>query len=329
MNIQRKTFCYCVSKFPTRPNKIKGFTLIELSLAIIISAFVMLGLNGILNTALQANQISSKQNAAMQQARFAMQQMVRAIASSQRLLLPLGENPNTAWSESVRDVLAVTLSPNLDRDKDGWADANNDKDYLDINNNGSRDIGETERIDEDTSNDMTNDNKSGIIFIDDDGDGNVDEDHNDDDDEDGTRDEDLLGKGDEDNDGSIDEDLNINMNGDGSPGIQGYDDDFDGSVDEGNKDDDDEDGLRDEDWIDPVVFFLNGNTLMQRIPNINPTDGTDYGEYTIAENITQLRIERISGNDGQSVLVDITLTISPPDTEAISLNTSVRIGASL
>lgn len=329
MKRQRKQVYRSLEKTPAYSAKTKGYTLIELTLAILISAILMFGISAMLNIALQADQDSRSQNDTLQQARFAMQQMVRAVAGTRRLLIPLGENTSTAWSESVRDVLAVTLDPTLDRDQNGWADANNDEDYLDINSNSSRDAGEIERIDEDTFDDMSNDNKSGIIGIDDDGDGSVDESAIADDDEDNLFNEDKIGGTDDDNDGTVDEDVYRDMNSDGSPGILGFDDDYDGSVDEGGNNDDDEDGTSNEDWLDPVVFFLNGTTLIQRIPNINPTDGTDYGEYAIAENVTQLRLERITGNDGKTLLVDITLQISPPDTEPVNLNTRVRVGVRL
>ena len=50
----------------------------------------------------------------------------------------------------------------------------------------------------------------------------------------------------------IDEDVSFDMNDDGDTGIDGFDDDGDGSVDEGfhNDSDDDEDGLFDEDPLD-------------------------------------------------------------------------------
>ena len=255
--------------------------------------------------------------------------MVKSIRMTRRLMIPLGENPNTAYSESVRDVLAVTLDPTLDRDKDGWADANNDKDYLDVNNNGSRDAGEPERVDEDTQGDMTNDNKSGIILIDDDGDGFVDESPVSDDDEDSLFDEDKLDGIDNDNDGSIDEDMGHSMRESGAPGILGFDDDFDGSVDEGDGKDDDEDGSQGDDWLDPVVYFLNGTTLMQRVPNINPADGTDYQENQIAENVTDFQVKRIPQGGGRSVLVDITLEITSANGERVEFNTSVGVGSGL
>ncbi|MBT8144694.1 MAG: MSCRAMM family adhesin SdrC, partial [Gammaproteobacteria bacterium] len=165
---------------------------------------------------------------------------------------------------------------------------------------------------------------------DDDGDGEIDPSSGSnpemDNDEDGAITEDSIDGVDNDGDGSVDEDLQGDMNADGSPGIAGVDDDGDGSVDEGSPPDDDEDGTNNEDWFDAVVFFLNGSTLMERRPNLNPADGTDYTEYPIADNVTQFRVERIPGTGKRAVLVDITLELTPPGGEPVSLNTRVRVG---
>ena len=307
-----------------------GYTLLEMTLAILIAAVLILGIEGLLSSALQADKQSRSQNNTLQQARFAMQQMLRAAANARHLLIPLAENPNTAWSESLRDVLAVTLDPTLDRDQNGWADANNDQDYLDINNNKARDVQEPERIDEDPGADRSNDGAAGLIGIDDNGDGSVDNGFDQfDDDEDGASDEDPVNGLDDDADGAIDEDPPADAENDLKPGLRGVDDDYDGSVDEGSNSDNDEDNSTDEDWLDSVVFFLNGTTLMQRIPNLNPIDGTDYGEYPIAENVTQFQVSRIIGGDGITTLVDISLTLSPPGAEPVTLATRIRVGKGL
>jgi len=303
-------------------------------MAVTLAAILLLGLSDVVGTALRAEQESRLQNDTLQQARFAMQQMVNAVSKTRRLMIPLGENPATAWKESERNVLAVTLDPTLDRDKDGWADANNDKDYLDVNNNGSRDAGEPERIDEDPGGDVTNDAAPGIVGIDDDGDGVVDEQHtgggplNEDDDEDGVANEDGWDGLDNDADNSLDEDPEKDMTGDGLPGKGLVDDDLDGTIDEGDKNDDDEDGVVDEDWLDPVVYYLNGTTLMERMPNINPSSGADYTAYPIAENVSQFLVRRIPGNNG-STLVEITLTLSPPNARPVTLTTRVNVGSGL
>lgn len=313
--------------------KQQGLSLLEMLIAVSIAGVLMAAISGVIGNALNAERSTRLQNEAMQQTSYALQIMSHAVRKTRRLMIPLGENPATAWTESERDVLAVTLDPTLDRDKDGWADANNDKDFLDVNNNGSHDAGEPERIDEDLANDNTNDLAPGIVGIDDNGDGVIDNSSaltpTVDNDEDNAETEDSINNIDTDNDGAIDEDIQQDMNMDIGPGIKGFDDDFDGSVDEGNNDDDDEDGARGEDWYDPVVFFLNGTTLMQRIPNINPVDGTDYTEYPIADNVTQLLVKRLIGGNGSTVLVDITLTLSAPDTEPVTLNTTIGVGSGL
>jgi prepilin-type N-terminal cleavage/methylation domain-containing protein len=307
----------------------KAFTLLEILVSLSIAAFVIAGTSGLINTALQAEQKTRTQNNALQQARFAMQRMTHAVSRAQRLQIPLGENTATTWSESLRNVLAVSLDPALDRDKDGWADANNDKDFLDVNNNGMRDLGEPERIDEDIDIDNNNDSAKGIKGIDDNGDGTVDGGTANDNDEDGSNIEDSINDIDDDEDGSIDEDIDNDMSGDGKAGISSVDDDYDGTVDEGKEDDDDEDGQTSEDWLDQQVFFLKGSTLMERLPNIDPADGADYSEYPIADNVSQLRVERLTGGNVSTILVDISLTITPVNGVPVSLNTRVAVGSAL
>jgi len=324
-----------------------GFTLIELLISLAFAALLMVALTGVVSRVSHVKDGTQVRNDTTHEARFAMQRMVTAVRQGDRLLLPLADNPNTGWREDVREqtnpptppaggstlataVLAVTMGPTLDRDEDGWADANNDKDFLDLNNNSSRDPGEPERIDEDLAHDNSNDGEDGIFGIDDDGDGLVDETGSaNDDDEDGSPDEDDLGNGDEDSDGALDEDISQEMNNDGAPGILGFDDDYDGAIDEGNNDDDDEDGLRNEDWFDPVVFHLSGTTLLERLPDLNPIDGADFTEYAIAENVTHFRVERLPNAGKRAALVDITLEVTVPDGEPTSLNTRVRVGGGL
>lgn len=331
----------------------KGLTLLEILISVSIAGILIAAISGFINTALNAGQTTHFQNDTQQQARFAMQRMTRAVSKSRQLRLPLGENLNTKCSESVRGdnsdsdannncndigVLAVALDPTLDRDKDGWADANNDKDFLDVNKSGTRDAGEPEQIDEDTGKDNNNDGASGIKDIDDDGDINADIDglSTTDNDEDGINNEDSIDGVDNDNplDGSIDEDIDKDMNGNLKPGITGVDDDYDGAVDDGVIDDDDEDGAVSEDWIDEQVFFLdktdpNNYKLKERLPDINAVDGADYTEYVIVENVSQFRIERLLGANGSTVLVDITLTLSPPGSQPVILNTRVGVDGGL
>jgi prepilin-type N-terminal cleavage/methylation domain-containing protein len=305
-----------------------GFTIIELLISLALAALLLTAMTGLVNNALEIRADTGTRNDTMRDGRFAMQRMVTAVLGTDRLLLPLADNPNTNWREHVREqtvpasapegdstlataVLAVTLDPTLDINADGFADGDNDKDG---------------RVDDDPGRDLTNDGAPGIIGIDDDGDGATDEADFTDDDEDQLANEDAEDGVDNDGDGLIGEDPGTDISGDGAPGLIGVDDDGDGSIDEGNNDDDDEDGNRNEDWLDPVVFYLSGANLVERLPDLNPVDGTDFTEYTIAENVSRFRVERIPDAGRRAVLVDITLEITNPGAEVVSLNTRVRVG---
>ena len=121
-----------------------GFTLIEVLIATAVIAILMVGLGGVVINTLGVRDDSRERNALAGEARFAMERMVDAVRASRLLLVPRVEDPGTVYSESLRDVLAVTLDPTLDRDRDGFADADNDKDG---------------RVDEDLGDDSTNDGR--------------------------------------------------------------------------------------------------------------------------------------------------------------------------
>lgn len=316
-------------------HRANGFTLVEMLLAVAIATIIITTVGGLLGQSLQAHDFVRNKNALYQEARFAMQRMTDAVSGTRRLLIPLAENPVTAWSESVREfppraafpnetaVLAVTLDPALDRDEDGWADANNDKDFLDINGNTVPDAGE-ERTDEDWPNDANNDNSAGIDGIDDDNDGSVDEGSPNDDDEDGASTEDPVDGIDNDGDGSIDEDADDDMNQDGFAGTGGT----------GDNKDDDEDGIVDEDWLDTVVYYQSSNNalctskscLIERLPNLNPVDGRDFSERPIAENVSLFRMERMVRGNRRTDLVEITLELTDDAGESVRFTTQVRAG---
>ena len=309
-----------------------GFTLVELMISLLMGVLILAALARLTTQGLQTESVVQENNELAADARFAMQRMVAAVRGTERLLLPLADNPNTNWREHVREqtvpatapegdsteataVLAATLDPTLDTDADGFADGDNDKDG---------------RVDEDPDADNTNDGAAGIVGIDDDGDGLVDESNTVDDDEDedqtGNKDEDRFNGVDDDGDAAVDEDFGADMNGDGQAGVSGFDDDGDGLVDESNSNDDDEDEDDDEDWFDPVVFFLDSTTLIERRPVISPGDGADFSEFPIADNVTRFRVERIPQGGGRAVLIDLTLDVTGASGKTISLNTRVRVG---
>lgn len=142
-----------------------GMALAELLVAAVIAALLMAGLNGVLQGVQQTNQHLSGRALLQRDARLAMARVAVMVEGSQRLLVPLETTTGT------RDVLAVALPAALDRDGNGFADADNDR-------NGTPD--------DDLPADETHDGAAGVKGIDDDGDGNIDNGGNTDNDEDGT-----------------------------------------------------------------------------------------------------------------------------------------------
>jgi prepilin-type N-terminal cleavage/methylation domain-containing protein len=316
-----------------------GFTLIELLIALALAAILFAGLNGVVGQALGIHDTVHEKNDLTRQARFAMQRMEQAVGHTRLLLLPLNDKPASNWLENIREetvpptaptddstkytaVLAVTLPLYSDLDGDGFPDADDDRDG---------------RVDEDLPADIQHDFGAGIYLIDDDGDGSVDEgSSNVSDDESSTENDDPVNGVDDDSDNNIDEDPARDNNGDGCPGVCGVDDDGDGQVDEASADDDDEEGRVDDDWFNPVVFYLNNGTLMERTPvpwdesGDSSINGRDFIVAPIAENVTRFRVERLPLNGDRHVLVDLTLELtSPVSGETVSLHTRVRVGGAL
>ena len=316
-----------------------GFTLIELVIATAFAALLIVGLGGVVGQVTVTRDAIQDRNELTRQARFAMEQMVRAVSHSRLLLLPLNDKPSTDWPEHIREqtvppsppigssllataVLAVTLPADQDLDGDGFADADDDRDG---------------RIDEDPPEDIHYDAAPGVYQIDDGGDGFVDEGPDADDDEAFfTSNEDPVNNVDDDGDANVDEDPPDDNNGDGCPGVCGVDDDGDGNIDEGGVGDDDEDGQQGEDWYNAVVFHLNSSTLVQRTPvpwdetGVGGISGRDFITSDLADNVTRFRVERVHGLAGAEQLVDITLELTSPETgEMVSLRTRVRVGGAL
>lgn len=308
-------------------------------MSVTIAALLLTGLQQVLGIGVSTMEVAERQTELARNARFAMARMVDSVRSSERLLVPLANNPATDYDENIRvqtvpasppqgsstlatAVLAVTLNPAQDIDADGIPDADNDGDG---------------QFDEDLPADTQNDGKAGIRGIDDDGNGIADfwlsPSGDDDESNDLAQSEDTFNGVDDDGDGAIDEDPGSDNNGDGAPGVAGVDDDGDGSIDEGDPADDDEDGSVDEDWLDPVVFYLQGSSLIERraVPWDENSDavvnGQDWVESTIADNVTLVRFERVAAGGGVQ-LIDITLALTGIDGETINLNTQIRVGGS-
>lgn len=315
-----------------------GLTYVELMLAMIVAALLMLALNGVLGRALQSYDLVRERNELVRQSRFAMQRMVRAVGHT-RLLLPMADKPASNWPENIREetvppspsvgnsirstaVLAVTLPLYSDMDGDGYPDADDDRDGL---------------VDEDLPNDVHLDYAPGIYLIDDNGDGRVDDGFTsfDDDETNSVFNEDPIDGIDNDGDNNVDEDPPRDMNADGCPGICGVDDDGDGQVDEGASDDDDEDGEHYDDWYNPVVFYLDNGVLKERMPVPWDTGGDgrggrDFITSDIAENVTRFRVERIPRNGDRDQRVDLTVELTGPRSgESMVLHTQVRVGGAL
>jgi len=317
-----------------------GFMLLELLIAMALAGMLLAGSAGLVGRTADSQTLASDRNRLNTEARFAMQRMVRAVSETRYFILPMPDKPATNWRENVREetvpasppegsstkataVLAVSLSASIDLDADGFPDADNDRDG---------------RIDEDYPEDIAYDFNPGIHLIDDGGDGAVDEgffSDADDDERSSQENEDPINGVDDDDDGVFDEDPSADMNGDGAPGVVGVDDDGDSQIDEGSINDDDEDGSVDEDWLDAVVFFLQGDSLIERhpVPWDETTNGfvsgRDFIETVIAENVTRFRVERPLVSASGEQLVYLTLELTTAIGESVLLETRIRVGAAL
>lgn len=297
-----------------------GFTLVELLTAVVLTVMLLVGLNAAVDLTMDQSGIQERRRELTRQAEFAIARISRAVSGSDRLLVPMIEDPGSPAIESIRAELLITHNKFIDRDADGFPDVDNDKDG---------------RVDEDLPADMNNDSAHGMAGVDDDNDGLTDENTSGDpmnrfdDDEDGLLDEDPINGIDDDGDGRIDEDAGADMNADGCPGVCGEDDDGDSIVDEGFVNDDDEDGASDEDWLDLVRFYVSNGELKEVLPAIDPVDGQDVTVHVIATGVTNFRVERLSAVGRRATLVDVQLTLTGSTGEAVTLRTRLRLGRGL
>ena len=115
---------------------------------------------------------------------------------------------------------------------------------------------------------------------------------------------------DNDNDGKIDEDQPGDMNGDGCPGFCFRDDNGDGIVDNSTANDDDEDGMVDEDPIDPLIYYVNNGSLYEKKIIWNPaTNSNDVTDKKLIDNVAQFRVERLTGLNGK-ILLKVKIEVS-------------------
>ena len=79
-----------------------GFTLTEVLVTVVIFGLILVGIAGVVEQTLRAESVTRERNDLTRQARFAMDRMTAAVSATRYLMLPLADNPGTAWSESIR-----------------------------------------------------------------------------------------------------------------------------------------------------------------------------------------------------------------------------------
>lgn len=316
-----------VARALENPRESTGFTLVEVLVAVLMTSLIVLGLSNVVSGTRLVGERAAVRAERLEEARFALDRMVRVIEDSSRLFIPRPDDPRTPQDESVRDpgVLALALPFNIDRDLDGVPDADNDGDG---------------KFNEDPTGDLSGDSLPGIAYVDDDNDGQVDEVHtqssgpiDEDDDEDDFANEDDWNGIDDDGDGWIDEDPKKDLSGEGVAGLPGVDENGDGIADNADKNDDDEDGQIDEDWIDVSVFRLVGTSLVERV--VVPWDvdasfsvnGLDFYERTLVGGVAQFRVVHVPQPAGLNPLIEISLVLAVPNDDPVVLGTQVRLKA--
>jgi hypothetical protein len=121
----------------------------------------------------------------------------------------------------------------------------------------------------------------------------------------------------------VDEDQPGDMNGDGCPGRCSIDDNGDGTVDNGAVNDDDEDGMADEDPIDPLTYYVTNGSLYEKKIIWNPiTASNDITDKKLIDNVTQFNVERLTGLNGK-VLLKISLEVSKGSGSRVMLESEV------
>ena len=94
-----------------------------------------------------------------------------------------------------------------------------------------------------------------------------------------------------------------------------------------------------EDGYDPVVYYLDGDVLIERMPvpwnedgnssPDGPNDGRDVVASPIAEDVTRLRFEKADSAGNGDPLIIIELELTGQTGAIVSLDARVRLGGAL
>ncbi len=273
-----------------RTNNEKGFTLVEMILAVTIMGIIAGATMPLLSAILNAHASVSARSSLYQEGMLIMERITSGLRKTTVVAVPNGHS-------TTRDILAFSRL------------VNSDNDFY---------FGDPllPRIDEDPDY-YYSPGSYGIKGVDEDDDGQVDEGDGKDEDEDGLIDEDLLDGLDNDGDGTIDEEVSIDYMGNGVSGIFGIDDDGDGTVDGELFEDDDEDGTIDEEEILFVVYVYNSstNTLTEIHTDASTGINSPAPQVVLSTRVTQfeaihqspasIRIKlELTGEDGKDLMLD-------------------------
>lgn len=157
----------------------RGFTLLELLIVLAIGSGLLTGVAYLLNLGIRTHNSGVAEAEARQTLEFALQEIGRALRETQDVLVPNTHDMDRNDNDPAKNLLVVSLSPVLDANNDGFFDADNDRDGVVDWQVRQFAVGVARqfplRSAVNLPRDMTNDNRTGVRGIDDDGDDNVDE----------------------------------------------------------------------------------------------------------------------------------------------------------
>lgn len=276
----------------------KGFTLVELLLAITIMGVIAGATMPLLSTMLNAHASLSARSSLYQEGVMIMERITGGLRKTTIVAVPNGHN-------TTRDILAFSRLVNTDNDF-----------YF----------GDPlfPRIDEDTFLYFSI-GGFGILGIDDNGNGMIDDNSKNDDDEDGMVNEDWLDGIDNDGDGSIDEEMQADSIGNGVAGIAGIDDDGDGQVDEGGgslAEDDDEDGVKNEENILFAVYVYNSSVNTLTEIHSDPVTGINSPAPQV---VLSTQVTNFEARYKTPTLIEIALELTGEDGKVVTLTENVYV----